>query len=74
MPNLYSSQFKYANDPILEEIQNTFFKSKPDIVNNVLPQLKEILNLYDDEIKKTKIEMLAKELGVSASDLKKYLK
>jgi replication factor C large subunit len=74
MPNLSSSQFRYANDPILEEMQNSFFKSKIEIANNILPRIKEILDLYDDERKESQISELAKELGISSSDLKKSIK
>ncbi len=73
MPNLSSSQFKFANDSTLDELQKTFFKSKPEIANYILPQIGDILNLYDDSEKKGKLDALAEEFGISSSDLKKYI-
>ena len=74
MPNLRNLQLKFANDIMLDEMQHVFFMSKSDIVNHILPQLREIISLHADTEQNIIVEKISHELGVSASEMKKYLK
>ncbi|TFG20773.1 MAG: replication factor C large subunit [Promethearchaeota archaeon] len=73
MPNLSSLQFRYASDATLEELQKYFYKSKPEIARTILPQIGEIICLYNDSEKTEKLDILAEEFGITSLELKKYL-
>ena len=74
MPNLWNTQFRYANDSTLEELQHYFNNSKSEIAQTILPQISEMIQLQGDEKQSLIIDQLANEFHIPSSELKKYLK
>jgi replication factor C large subunit len=74
MPSLSNIRFRFANDEILDTLQSIFYKSKPQIANEVLLDIGAILSLYDEGKREDFLSLLAVEFGIGSSELKKYLK
>ncbi|MBN2154592.1 MAG: replication factor C large subunit [Candidatus Lokiarchaeota archaeon] len=73
MPNLGNLRFRFTGETLLEELQNFFYKSKLDIVNQIIPQINEILSIYDEPTRNKRLVQIATELDINSAELKKFV-
>ncbi|MBD3352354.1 MAG: AAA family ATPase, partial [Candidatus Lokiarchaeota archaeon] len=64
---------KFMDDPLADEIQEEFLISKRDILLDILPYMKDLIESYPRSEKRKFTEELAEEFGLTDRELNKYL-